>query len=240
MNGANDFTLEELNRLFEEEDEQATPPAQNNETVGSATQPLGDEIEKTQAFSRRLRERTDKAVSEERENIAKTMGFASYDEMVKSREKKMLEDNGLNPEDVSPVVEKIVEERLNNDPRMKELEKYKQREVQEFAKRELEELRKLTDGEITSMEQVPADVVARWRETGSLKKAYIELHGEDLVIKARNAAARGDTSHLRSNGEVGTPPPSKKRPLTAEEKQVWRFFHPGITDKELNEKTMED
>lgn len=238
-NGDNTFSLEELDQLLNEEDEQATPPATGN-TAGSASQPVSDDIEKTQAFSRRLRERTEKAVADERESISKSLGYESYDAMMKSREEKMLKDNGLNPEDVMPAVEKLVQERLNNDPRMKELEKYREREVQEFAKRELEELSRLTDGEITSMDKVPADVIARWRETGSLKKAYIELHGEDLVIKARNAAARGTTQHLQSAGDVGRAPEKKGRPLTEEEKAVWRFFNRGITDEELNKKFVED
>ena len=32
------------------------------------------------------------------------------------------------------------------------------------------------------------------------------------------------------------PENSKQRPLTAKEKDVWRFFNPGISEEELNKK----
>lgn len=241
-NGANDISLEELEQLLRDDDEPATPPAEP-ETEAPVTQPVteptGDsDIENTKAFANRLKERTDKAIAEERDNIAKQFGYASYDEMLKSREKKVLEDSGLDPDEVSPVVDKIVEQRLNSDPRMKELELLKQKQVEEFAKKELAELTKLTNGEITDMSQVPQDVIDMWKKTGSLKQSYMSLHGEDLVNKLKNSASRGTTSHLQSpTGATVTQ--SKTRPLTAEERQVWKFFNPKLTDEELDKKTVD-
>lgn len=234
-----DYSLEELDALFADDDssQEDTSPANDEGTAHSASQQVEKDVEKTQAFAHRLREKTDKAVAEERERIAKDMGYESYEAMQKRKEAKLLEDSGLNPDDVSPVVEKLVEERLKNDPRLKELEGYRERQMQEFAKKELNELNKLTGGDITSLDQVPQDVLDDWKKTGSLKKSYIALHGEELIVKARTNATKSTTSHLQSGG--GTPPPpATERPLTADEKAAWRVFYPGISEEELNKKTV--
>lgn len=37
-----------------------------------------------------------------------------------------------------------------------------------------------------------------------------------------------------------TPTPSTGRPMTDKEKQMYKFFNPGIKDEELNKKTIKD
>lgn len=231
-----EFSLEELESIFGENSAEAQP----QETDIDSTPAQGTEqnsVETTKAFAHRLKEKTEAAVAAERERIAKDMGYENYEAMQKSKEAKLLEDSGLNPEDVGPTVEKIVEERLKNDPRMKELEGYRERQMQEFAKKELEELNHLTNGEITKLEQVPKDVLDDWKKTGSLKKSYIALHGEELIVKARTQSPKGTTTHLQSPTSA-PPAPSEMRLLTEEEKRVWRIFNPGMSEEELNKKTI--
>lgn len=232
-NGDMDLSLEELEALFKEEPE-ATPPQQIDD-ASAKTPGAGDSMESTKAFAHRLKEKTESAIVAERERIAKELGYESYDELQKSKEKKMLEDNGLNSDDVAPVVDKIVEERLKNDPRMKELDNYREQQMKEFANKELEEIKTLTNGEVTSMEQIPKDVLEDWKKSGSLKKSYIALHGEELIVKARTIAPKATTTHLQSPG--GAPPqPSEFRLLTDEEKKIWKIFNPSMTEEELNKK----
>ena len=242
--GANvEFTYEELEALFNESQQQETPPATE------VNKPQGEGAENneqketdpttTQTFAKRLKERTDKAVAEERENIAKSFGYTSYQEMQKAREQKMFEDKGLDPEQVSPLVDELVKKKLEEDPRMKELEAFKKQQVQEFAKKELSEISKLTGTKYDSLEQLPKDVVEDWKRTGSLKKSYISLHGEELITKARAAAQRGDTSHLQDAGG-SAPAPTASRPMTDKEKQIYRMFNPTITEDELNKKTIKE
>lgn len=241
--GELDFSLEELESLFSEESAESQP--QSDESDSAQAQGVGkehvtlDNMETSKVFSQRLKAHAAKEVAAERERIAKDLGYESYEDMQKHRESKILEDSGLNPNDVSPVVDKIVEERLKNDPRMKELASYRERQMQEFAKKELEELKQLTNGAITSMDQIPKDVLEDWQKTGSLKKSYISLHGEELILKARTQAPKASTSHLQSPG--GTPPQSSgTRPLTEEERRIWKMFNPKITDEELNQKTIKN
>jgi transposase len=237
--GANSFSYEELDRLFPDEDLQETPTVEQETEPTTEPQPEVNNVETTKSFAKRLSEKTEQVRKEEREAIAKSLGYESYEVMMKKREYKTIEDKGFDPEEISPLVEELVQNRINNDPRMKELENFRAQQVAEFGKRELAEITKLTDGEITRLEQLPSEVLELWKKKGSLKSAYLELEGEKLIMKARSAQSKGSTSHLANASSVKNFPLTE-RPLTDEEKQAWRFFHPSITDEELNKKTVKN
>lgn len=235
--GVDTLSQDELDELFSDSDngKQPSPAA---ETEPSPQHP---DVENTKAFSKRLKERTDKAIAEERESIATRLGYKSYDDMIKQQENRKLEDLGYDPEQLGPIVEELVQKRINSDPRMKELETFREKQVQEFAIKELTEVSKLTGINYTSLEQLPQDVIEDWRKTGSLKQSYIKLHGEELILKNKAAASRGVTSHLEPVGTGGVAPATEthKRHLTAEEKKVWKFFNPQMTDEELDKKLVD-
>lgn len=233
--GVNDDSLKELEALFEEDVAQTPPTAEGNtEPDQSETK----DVSQTKAFAKRLAEEKAKVVNEERENIAKSLGYSSFDELQKSREKKLYEEKGLDPEEVSPIVDELVKQRLDNDPRMKELERFRAKEVEEFGKKELAEITKLTGGEITRLDQLSPDVIDLWKKKGSLKAAYLELKGEELILKARSEQSKGSTAHLNQlSGNKA--PNTEKRPLTAEEKRLWKLFNPQMTDEELNKKLVD-
>ena len=106
--GANEFTLEELDSLFNEgETQPETPPVENetqpetppveNETKVETPPANGEDVSKTKAFANRLKASTEKARREEREAIAKSLGYGSYEELQKANEKRLLEEKGLDP-----------------------------------------------------------------------------------------------------------------------------------------------
>ena len=243
--GVNELTAEELEELLNSEFEQ-NPPAANNEgnsEEGNNNDPKagdnkGTNVDTTKAFAARLRESTDKARREERENIAKSLGYESYDAMLKEKENKILKDGGLNPEDVSPVVDQIVNERLKNDPRLVELEELKKVRAREFAKEELAKITELTGGEITTLSQLSPEVIDLWKKKGSLKAAFMEVEGEKLINKIRSGQSKGSTDHL-TNPSGSNPGKTTKRHLTAEEKQRWKFFNPNMSDEDLNKKLID-
>lgn len=238
--GANDFTVDELEELFRDDDErQATPPANDTETIPQeATDDKKDNVTSTQTFARRLKESTDKARKEERDNIAKSLGYESYDDMQKKRERELLDSKGLDVEEVSPVIEEIVKKRLDNDPRMARLAELEAKQVKEFGKQELAEITKLTAGKVTSLSQLPKEVIERWAEKGSLVKAYMEVEGINLINSIRSEQSKGTTEHL-ANPSGNIPGQAKQRHLTVEEKSMWKAFHPQITDEELNKKMID-
>ena len=116
---------------------------------------------------------------------------------------------------------------------MKELETLRAQKIADFAKRELSEITKLTDGEITDLNQLPKEVIELWKQKGSLKSAYLELEAEKLITKIKSGQSKGSTEHLNSLSGAKNPA-SNKRALTNEEKLTWRFFNPSMTDEEID------
>ena len=237
--GANEFTLEELEELFKSETQPITPAAVTN-TEAQESDDADDKsgVDTTKAFAHRLKQSTDKARKEERESIAKSLGYESYADMINKRDAKMLEDKGLDPDEVKPVVDELVKQRLATDPRMIELEEFRKQKIVDFGTKELAEITKLTDGEITEFSQLPKEVITLWQQRGSLKSAFLELEGEKLIMKSRSNNSKGSTDHLQSMSG-GSPANNNQRHLTAQEKQMWKYFNPGITDEELNKKLVD-
>ena len=243
-----DFTAEELDALFGTES-QETPPADSNNATEQQTPPTGeqantttttsveDTVETTKAFARRLSERTSKAVAEEREAIAHKLGYKSYEEMMQTTENRRLEDNGLDPAIAAPVINQLVEERLKNLPQMQELAELRALKVQEYGKQQLAEITKLTDGKITKLDQLPKEVIDIWKQTGDLKKAYLQVEGENLIMAARRAQSQGSVTHMATPQSGVSSIPTDRRLLTEEEKRVWKLFNPQMTDEELNKQT---
>lgn len=244
--GANVFTVEELEELFNDEVQQETPPAENDTDPQTEVQTENGDgenkldpnnVEQTKAFAKRLRESTDKARNEEREAIAKSFGYESYDAMMQERQRKLITDKGLDPDEVSPVLDELVKQRINEDPRMKELENLRKKNLADYGKRELAEITKLTGGQITRLDQLPKAVIDAWTKKGSLIAAYMELEGANLVNRIRSEQSKGSTNHMNTPS-VSTPLPSDTRPLNDEEKRMWKLFNPSISDEELNKKTV--
>lgn len=214
-----------------------SPPATQPDS-GSENNKDTTKITETQAFARRLREETNKVRREERDNIAKSLGYENYAAMQKAREADLLKEKGLDPEEVSPIVEQIVNKRLAEDPRLKEFETYRQQKVNEWAQKELTELKDLTGGKISKIEDVPKDVLELWKTKGSLKAAYLELKGEELIREARISAAseqsKGSTGHLKTPSGAAPVIEEGKRPFTEQEKEIYKLFNPEVTDEQLS------
>lgn len=256
MAGDFQFSPEEFDALFEIEqpttptatDASATAPKVDNtvQPIQEASKPstdsnevTPDNVETTKAFAKRLAERTTKAVADEREAIAHQMGFESYDAMIKSRERQTLEDQGLDPDQVAPVVDKLVEERLKSNPVMQELNELRAQKLKNYADSQLQELTELTQGRITSLNQVPKNVLELWKTTGSLTDAYMQVCGKDLLIEARSAQSRGNTTHMATPDSGNTDAAPSMRHLTPEEKRIWKQAFPKMTQEELDKQMVE-
>lgn len=241
--GANEFTIEELEALFNDDVQTTTPastettdPQDNNDNVTTDENTAkSNDVGTTKAFANRLKESTEKARKEERESIAKSFGYNSYDEMIKARERQAYESKGLDPDEVSPIVEQLVKERLESDPRMQELASFRRQQVAAFGKRELAEISELTGGKVTSINQLPKRVLELWQEEGSLVDAYLKVEGKKLITQMRSEHSRGTTDHL-SGTNGSSPTNNTQRHLNNKEKEIWKYFNPGISDEELNKK----
>lgn len=213
-------------------EKQEQKPAENTQDTKKSEE---EKRSDAKAFSIRL--------NEERDKIAKEAGFESYDDMRKQREKKKLEDEGLDPDVASPVLEDLVKQRIEQDPRIKEYEELKkreqEREFKEWCEKEVKQLNSLTDGKIKSLSDVPQDVVKLSEKTGSLKSAYLQLHGEELIsqirLKQSSQESKGTTNHLAQIKD-GVSASGKTRPLTPEERRAYKMINKNITEEELDKK----
>lgn len=241
MNGAKEITVEDIENFLNSEE--AVPPAANEDDKNSQNDKTEAEIKaaeektQTQAFAHRLKEATEKVRNEERAAMAKRLGYDTYESFTKEFESNLLKEKGLDETEVGPIIETIVNKRLEDDPRLKELEAYKRERVNEWAKKELTELKELSGGKITKLEDVPKDVIELWKKKGSLKTAFLELQGEALIKEARNSAVseqnKSSTSHL--NNPAGNPTTKiEQRPYTQEEKDLYKYFNPEATDEQLS------
>lgn len=243
MNGAKEITVEDIENFLNSED--VVPPATNVDDINSQSDKTEAEIKaaeeksqnQTQAFAHRLKEATEKVRNEERNAMAKRLGYDNYESFAKAFETNLLKEKGLDETEVGPIIETIVNKRLEDDPRLKEFEAYKRERVNEWAKKELAELKELSGGKITKLEDVPKDVIELWKKKGSLKGAFLELQGEALIKEARkgivNEQTKSSTSHL--NNPAGNPTGKiEQRPYTQEEKELYKLFNPEVTDEQLS------
>jgi len=243
MNGAKEITVEDIENFLNSED--VVPPATNVDDTNSQSDKTEAEIKaaeeksqnQTQAFAHRLKEATEKVRNEERNAIAKRLGYDDYESFTKAFESNLLKEKGLDETEIKPIIDTIVNKRLEDDPRLKELEAYKRERVNEWAKKELAEIKELSGGKITKLEDVPKDVIELWKKKGSLKGAFLELQGEALIKEARKGIIseqnKSSTSHL--NNPAGNPTTKiEQRPYTQQEKDLYKLFNPEVTDEQLS------
>lgn len=231
--GVEDSTMKTLEELLNI-DEEGTPPSPNQEgTPGGTvtpnapaqTQEPKKETE-TQAFARRLRESTEKARAEEREAIARRLGKSSYEELLKEQESKTFEDKGLDPAVAKEVFDKMYEERIQSDPRFRELDDYRALKAKEWGETQMAELSKLTGGKVTKIEDLDEATLKRGQQEGSFVTAYMALHGAELIEEMRlNGIAKQQqktTGHLANPS--GTPPETSYRDPAPDEKAILAQF----------------
>lgn len=232
--GVKDSSMADLEALLNLDDDE-TPPSQEptQATPGttaapqeptSAPEPVKET--ETQAFARRLRESTEKARREERDAIAKKLGKSSYEELIAEQEAKTLEDKGLDPTVAKEVFDKMYEERIQSDPRFKELDEYRAKKAEEWGKAQMSELSKLTGGKITKIEDLDEATLKRGQAEGSFVSAYMALHGAELIAEMRlNGVAKqqqNTTAHLAN--PTGSKLDSEFREPAPEEKGILAQF----------------
>lgn len=226
--GVKDPSLADLEDLLNLDGDE-TPPSQETPeaTPGAPVEPTEPPKEtETQAFARRLKESTEKARKEERDAIAKRLGKSSYEELLAEQEKKTLEDKGLDPAVAKEVFDKMYEERIQSDPRFKELDEYRAKKAEEWGNAQIAELSKLTGGKISKISDLDEATLKRGQEEGSFVNAYMALHGAELIAEMRlNGVAKqqqNTTGHLANPS--GTPSESDFRDPKPDEMSILSQF----------------
>lgn len=218
--------------LFRDDEELETQNEQEQTTNETETQKPD-----TKAVSERINTVRKQTETETKDKIAKELGFNNYSELQKANEKELLTKAGIDNDDTTALVEKLVNQRLADDPRLKKLEEYEQREKANFVKEQLNEISKLTGTQYTSIDQLSQDTLDVWSKTGNLKQAFLATQGEALLLKKQSAVQNGTLSHLANPNHSGNT--TKTRGLTEDEKAIYRSVMPDITEEELSKKTVD-
>ena len=190
----------------------------------------------TKNMTKRINEVRRKTELEVQDRVAKQAGYASYEDMMKATERKIVEDQGYDPDEINKLLEPLIEKRLSNDPRFKKLEEIESREKDAYLSQQLAAINKISDVKYKSVNDLPNETLNLFAKGVDLKQAFYATQGEGLLSKAANKANNGSLNHLaplpNGNGV-------KTRGLNAEEKAMYRMIIPGITEEELSKKTIE-
>lgn len=218
-----------IDDLFKDLEESRLPENSSNpeETKAKSKEDL------TKAVSERINTVRKSTEKETRDNVAKELGYADYDSMKKAQEKKLVEEHGLNPEDVEKVVAPLVKKRLEEDPRFQKLAELERREKDNYIKEQLAAIN-ATTGQNLKPSDLDKETLDLWGKGIELEQAYYATKGKTILNGKVAEINKGSLNHLApgsSGGQV------KTRTLTHEEKEMWRAIVPGITEEELSKKT---
>lgn len=190
------------------------------ETSDQTTSPVVDNGAK--AYSERLKKDRERIRLEERENLAKSFGYDSWDAYIDASTNNKLLDSGLDPESVRPVLKDL----LKNDPEYIEAMKYKaekeELEKQIFADTSLQTLNKKFGTNFKNVDELDAETVKLWNSGVPLVNAYAANNYASIADSAiRNANMSSDNGKSHLNNTTGSTQQSTSKEYTKEELAVF-------------------
>ena len=160
-------------------DDNVQDNVQDNAEKSQPTSPV-DTVDQTKAFAARLKEEKAKAKLEAREEIAKSFGYASWNEYSEAQTNSKLMDNGLDPDTVRPVLKDLI----HNDPEYLEAMKFKaekeELEKELFASNSIKELNEKFGTHYNSVNELDPETIKMWNAGTSLEKAYAANNWEAI------------------------------------------------------------
>lgn len=209
-----------LDELFREDPDTGTPPVNDEQ-----------KLELTKAMSKRINEVRSQTEASVRDNIAKELGYANYEEFEKAKDKKLITEAGYNPEEIEKIIEPLLEKRLATDPRMLKLKSIEEQEEKNYMSSQLAEIEKLTGLKITEAD-LDEDTKNLWQKGIDLSKAFIAANPTKVIQRS----SVGSTAHLATGSGAGK---VKLRTMTEDEKAFYKAVNPFASDEEINKKTIE-
>lgn len=167
---------EELSQNIEEQESSNTatePEVTETDNSVSTTPVEKEDVSKTQAFAKRLKEEKAKVEQEARDNLAVEMGYENYHDMMEQqRNKKIVDHLGLDPDKVKPLLKEL----LQDDPEYQDALKFKkERETLDkkiWVDNSLKELNDTFSLNIKKLDDLDAETIEMWNNGIDLKKAY--------------------------------------------------------------------
>lgn len=201
------------------------------ETTEQPTSPVEDNGAK--AYSERLKKDREKIRNEERENLAKSFGYNTWNEYLDATTNNKLLDNGLDPDSVRPVLKDLIK----NDPEYVEAMKYKaekeELELKLFANNSLQELNNTFGTNYKSIDDLDPDTIDMWNKGTSLTKAYAANNWvkiQESAIKKATKNSDNGKGHLKDT--TGSTQKTETKNYSKEELDVFGLF--GISADKAN------
>lgn len=188
-----------------------------------------DSKDATKAYSERLNADRAKMRQEVENEMAQSMGYTTWDEYRAAQRKKVITDAGLEPEQVEPVVSKL----LASDPAViaaRELKAAQEKATSdEASKSELLALNSTYGTEFKSMDELDDATKVLIEKGVPLVKAYGIEHLDD-VVKTREQVipSKGHLVSVVGSGKSSTP-----KVVTPKQMEVFRLFNPDASDEQI-------
>lgn len=218
--------------ILEKADKLVTDAAATSVTATSpvdAEQQAVDSKDATKAYSDRLNADRAKMRQEVENEMAQSMGYTTWDEYRAAQRKKVITDAGLEPEQVEPVVSKL----LASDPAIiaaRELKAAQEKVASDEAnKSELLALNSTYGTEFKSMDELDDATKVLIEKGVPLVKAYGIEHLDD-VVKTREQVipSKGHLVSVVGSGKSSTP-----KVVTPKQMEVFRLFNPDASDEQI-------
>lgn len=222
--------IETADNLFDDID--ALPDV--NDEVEESTPPVEqpEQVDATKAFSKRLKEETIKIREEERANLAKTLGYETYDDMVKHQQDNKLLQDGYDPETIRPILNDL----LKTTPEYQEAMQYKKEkeelEKELFASDSIKMLNSTFGTTFTSINDLDKDTIDLWNKGIPLDRAYAASNYKTLTKPTPQPKQQTGKEHMQPVEKGATK--SDVRVATEDDIRRFRIFNPSATVEEIN------
>lgn len=221
--------------MFIEDDniEMAANVEETTDVESTPTSPVEPEpVDQTKAFAKRLREETEKVRQNERDNIAKSFGYSSWQEYADAQTNNKLINEGLDPETVRPVIQDLIK----NDPDYIEAMKFKaekeELEKELFATNSIRELNARFGTNFKSVNELDEGTINDWNKGTPLEKAFVANNYTLLIenaIKKHNVGKDNGKSHMKT--VTGNTTQTTAREVSKSEIDVAKAF--GYSEEQL-------
>lgn len=163
-------------------------------------------VDITKIVAERVKASTEKAKNE----LAKSHGYASYDEMLNSGINKKLLDSGIDPDTVKPVFDEV----LATHPSILKAQEILAEEAKRVKNTELSKLNEKFKSTFETLDDLPDETKSLLEKGVTLEQAYVATHYDQMTkpsapadpVKLAQAQKEQGLSHFKTVPGNGIPP----------------------------------
>lgn len=195
--------------------------------------PVSPAEDPTKTYSDRLKKDREKIRNEERDNLAKELGYDNYEKFREAHVDNSLLDKGLDPDTVKPLLKDLIK----NDPEYVEAMRFKaekeELEKNVWAKDQIKALNDKFGLNLQSISDLDEDTVKLWNNGISLDKAYAANHYEDLEKSSLRKLKEQDSGKSHLKKVDGSTVESDEIVVTDDIYRQFKAFNPDVTRDDI-------